>query len=241
MRIPELFIRISVAVLAAAAFSSALAAEPEILEPDVTGIPAMPRGRPAGYYQQEALSGLLAGSFDTPDTLSLLVIRVSFSDLDFTSPPHDSLYFANEMRHTWEYFRGASAGAFGLGWEIAAGVTTLSFEAAYYGDDDLWEERVVEILMEAVAKNDDKIDFSLFDAFALIHPGAGQETDFAGDSPWQLWSGFIDPVEMRAVLADTLGRPGIPTNDLVAGDTFYVDNVMVLPENASQDGLVFGS
>ena len=46
---------------------------------------------------------------------------------------------------------------------------------------------------------------------------------------------------MEAVLADTLGTPGVPTNDLVAGDTFYVDNVMVLPENASQDGLIFGS
>ena len=236
MRIPAFLIRISTAALAAAAFSGAFAAEP-----DVTGIPAMPRGNPAGVYQQMALSGLLAGSFGVSDTLELLVIRVSYADMDFTSPPHDSLYFANEMRHTWEYFRGASQGAFGLGWEIAAGVTTLSFDAAYYGDDDLWEERVSEILMEVVAKNDDVIDFSRYDAFALIHPGPGQETDFAGDSSWQLWSGFIDPAEMEAVLADTLGTPGVPTDDLVAGDTFYVDNVMVLPENASQDGLIFGS
>ena len=236
MRIPASVIRISTAAVAAAALSGALASEP-----DVTGIPAMPKGRPAGIYQQKALSGLLAGSFDTPDTLELLVIRVSFADMDFTSPPHDSLYFANELRHTWEYFRGASLGAFGLGWKIAAGVTTLSFDAAYYGDDDLWEERVSEILMEVVAKNDDEIDFSHYDAFALIHPGPGQETDFANNSPWQLWSGFIDPAEMEAVLADTLGTPGIPTDDLVAGDTFYVDNVMVLPENASQDGLIFGS
>jgi M6 family metalloprotease-like protein len=236
MRIPALLIRISVAAFAAALFSGAAAAELE-----ERGIPEMPRGNPAGLYQKEALSSLLAGSFDTPDTLRLLVIRVSFLDMDFTSPPHDSLYFANEMRHTWEYFRGASIGRFGLGWEIAAGVTELSFDAAYYGDDDLWEERVSEILMETVAKNDEVIDFSLFDAFALIHPGPGQETDFSGDSPWQLWSGFIDPMEMKAVLADTLGTPGIPTNDLVEGDTFYVDNVMVLPENASQDGLIFGS
>lgn len=250
MRIPALLIRISIAALAAALFSGAIASATwafapargaNASEPEVNGIPAMPRGNPAGFYQQEALSALLAGSFDTPDTLRLLVIRVSFPDMDFTSPPHDSLYFANELKHTWEYYRGASIGAFGLGWEIAAGVTELSFEAAYYGEDDVWEERVSEILMEAVAKNDDVIDFSLFDAFALIHPGAGQETDFSGDSPWQLWSGFIDPVEMEAVLADTLGTPGVPTNDLVAGDTFYVDNVMVLPENASQDGLVFGS
>ena len=210
-------------------------------EPDVSGMPAMPKGRPSGVYQQMALSRLSDGSFGVPDTLELLVIRVSYADLDFTAPPHDSLYFANEMRHTWEYFRGASNGAFGLGWDITTGVTTLTFDAAYYGDDDLWEERVSEILMEVVAKNDDVIDFSRYDAFALIHPGAGQETDFAGDSSWQLWSGFIDPAEMEAVLADTLGTPGVPTNDLVEGDTFYVDNVMVLPENASQDGLIFGS
>ncbi len=243
MRIPVSFIRITTAAIAAAAFYGALAPVQGAFAygPEMNSIPRMPKGRPAGVYQQQAISGLLAGSFDAPDTLELLVIRVAFSDMDFTSPPHDSLYFANEMRHTWEYFRGASIGAFGLGWKIAAGVTTLSFEAAYYGDDDLWEERVSEILMEVVAENDDEIDFSRFDAFAIIHPGAGQETDFSGDSPWQLWSGFIDPVEMDAVLADTLGTPGVPTNDLIAGDTFYVDNVMVLPENASQDGLTFGS
>lgn len=233
---PASVIRIFAAALAAATLSGAFAAEP-----DVAGIPAMPKGRPAGVYQQMALSGLLAGSFDAPDTLELLVIRVSYTDMDFTSPPHDSLYFANELRHTWEYFSGASLGAFGLGWEIAAGVTMLSFDAAYYGEDDLWEERVSEILMEAVAKNDDVIDFSRYDAFALIHPGPGQETDFIGDSSWQLWSGFIDPAEMEAVLADTLGTPGIPTNDMIGPYIFYVDNVMVLPENASQDGKVFGS
>ncbi len=236
MRLPVLLIRISAAALVAAAFSGAFAAEP-----NKARLPGMPKGHPTGVYQQQALSGLLAGSFDAPDTLRLLVIRVSYADMDFTSPPHDSLYFASELRHSWEYFRGASLGAFGLGWEIAAGVTMLSFEAAYYGDDDLWEERVSEMLMEAVAKNDDEIDFSQYDAFALLHPGAGQETDFAGNSSWQLWSGFIDPAEMEAVLADTLGTPGVPTNDLVEGDTFFVDNVMVLPETASQDGSVYGS
>jgi M6 family metalloprotease-like protein len=243
MRILLSVIRFTAASLAAAAIfgSSVYGQGAPAYEPDTNGIPAMPKGRPAGIYQQRALSSLAAGRFEALDTLEVLVIRVSFADLDFTSPPHDSLYFANELRHTWEYFRGASLGRFGLGWEIAAGVTTLSFNAAYYGKDDLWEERVSEILMEVVAKNDDEIDFSRFDAFALIHPGAGQETDFSGDSPWQLWSGFIDPEEMGAVLTDTLGTPGIPTNDLVEGETFYVDNVMVLPENASQDGLVFGS
>jgi M6 family metalloprotease-like protein len=240
MRIPVLLIRISAAILVAAA-SAGTPSGARAGDLDPYGIPAMPKGRPSGVYQRAALSRLSGALFEAPDTLDLLVVRVSYADLDFSSPPHDSLYFANEMRHTWEYYSGASNGAFGLGWEIAAGVTTLTFDAAYYGEDDLWEERVSEILMEVVARNDDVIDFSRYDAFALIHAGAGQETDFAGDSPWQLWSGFIDPSEMEEVLADTLGTPGVPTNDLVGGDTFYVDNVMVLPENASQDGMTFGS
>jgi M6 family metalloprotease-like protein len=236
MRIRASLIYISATVLAAAVFSSVASAGQ-----DTVDLPALPKGRPAGVYQREALAGLLSGTHGAPDTLDLLVIRVSYADMDFTSPPHDSIYFANELRHAWEYFKGASLGAFGLGWEISASVTELRFNADYYGEEDLWEERVSEMLMEAVEKNDDLIDFSRFDAFALIHPGPGQETDFAGDSPWQLWSGFIDPAEMEEVLADTLGTPGVPTNDRVAGDTFYVDNVMVLPENSSQDGLVFGS
>jgi len=33
----------------------------------------------------------------------------------------------------------------------------------------------------------------------------------------------------------------VPTGDLAGGETFYIDNVMVLPEDASQDGLVFGA
>ncbi|MDD3643847.1 MAG: hypothetical protein PHQ19_10335, partial [Candidatus Krumholzibacteria bacterium] len=181
------------------------------------------------------------GTFAPVDTLDLLVIRVSFADLGFDEAVHDSVYFVNELRHLREYFIGASGGIFGLGSELAAGVTELSFDAAYYGDEDLWEERVAEILIEVVAKNDGAIDFSRYDAFALIHAGAGQETDFSGNSSWQLWSGFIDPLEMAEALADTLGTPGIPTNDLAGADTFYIDNVMVLPEDASQDGLVFGS
>ena len=203
-------------------------------------IPAHPRSPSEGFYQEMSMARLAQAGSGPVDTLSMLVIRVEFSDLGF-SETYDSLYLANELRHLAEYYHGASAGRFGLGWEIAPGITELSFEAGYYGEDDIWEDRVAEMLIETVLDNDAGIDFSHFDAFALVHPGAGQETDFAGDSSWQLWSGFIDPVEMEETLADTLGTPGVPTGDLDGTDVFYVDNIMVLPEDASQDGMVFGS
>ena len=95
--------------------------------------------------------------------------------------------------------------------------------------------------MEVVEGLDPLIDFSGFDAVALIHAGSGQETDFNGDSPGQIWSGFLDPDEMAEALADTLGTPGVPTADSLHGRAFFVDNVIVWPEDASQDDQVFGS
>lgn len=220
---------------------TALSAAAEAREMPLEARAAPPRGQAGGLFQRQALERLAAGRFAPVDTLRLLAIRVSFADMDFSVPPHDSLYFANELRHVREYFKGASIGAFGFGWEIAPGVTELGFEAAYYGERGMWTKRVAEIMIEVVARNDTAIDFSRFNAFALIHPGAGRETDFLDDSPWQMWSGFVDPLELAAVLADTLGTPGVPTDDTLNGEIFYIDNVMVLPETASQDGITFGS
>ena len=100
---------------------------------------------------------------------------------------------------------------------------------------------MAELLIELVQKTDAAVDFSRYDAFAVIHAGAGQETDFNGDSKWQIASGFVNPGEMAEALEDTLGTPGVPTNDRVSGTAFPIDNLMVWPEEASQDGYTFGS
>ncbi len=192
-----------------------------------------------GYYQRESLEGLVSGSFEAVDSLKILVIRVSFSDLDFL-PYHDGDYFRNELRHMEEYFSGASLGRFTLDCLLADEVITLPFPEAYYGDNVPWDLRVPEILMTAVDSVDSFYDFSLVDGCAIIHSGQGRETDIFGDSQYQLWSGFIDPEDMEILLADTLGTPGVPTDD-GGGETFYIDNVMVLPEDAAQDGWFYGA
>ncbi|MCK4237466.1 MAG: hypothetical protein KAX38_10135, partial [Candidatus Krumholzibacteria bacterium] len=205
-----------------------------------------PRGRPLGTYQRGAFLDLLEGRFTCVDSLSLLAVRVSFSDRDFNADVgdtvvYDSLYFANELRHLEEYFLGASCSRFILSWELSPGIVKLDRPEGYYGEDGVWEERVVELLMEVVQATDSLIDYSLYDALAIIHAGTGQETDFNGDSPEQLWSGFVDPGEMEEILADTLGTPGVPTDDSLGGEPYYVDNMMVWPEKSSQDGFPFGS
>lgn len=206
----------------------------------------LPRGRSPGTYQRVILRRLLDDRFTPVDSLKLLVLRAEFTDRKFKLgpehvPPYDSLYYANELRHLVEYFLGASSSTFHLDWELAPGIVALSRPMGYYGENGVWDVRVTEMLMEVVEATDETIDFSRYEAFAIIHAGPGSETDINGDSPKQISSGFIDPIEMEEVLQDTLGTPGVPTNDTLNGEPFYVDNLMVWPEEASQDGRIFGA
>ncbi len=198
-----------------------------------------------GPFQRDAIRRLVGAAPAAVESLTVGVIRVSFPGLDFGTGidgvDHDSLYFENELRHVREYFAGASIGRFTLHTELQPDVFRLSRPESYYGEDDSWDVRISEMLMEVVGGLDSLVDFSRFDAIALIHAGSGQETDFNGDSPGQIWSGFIDPEEMAEVLADTLGTPGVPTADSLMGEPFFVDNIIVWPEEASQDGQIFGS
>jgi M6 family metalloprotease-like protein len=201
---------------------------------------SLPHRPAASSYQRSSLAKLLGGTTSPAESLSVIVFMVSFADEGFGSE-HDTMYYANELRHVREYFLGASRNIFSLRTTLYRSTVELSGTEAYYGDDDLWKERMAELLIELVEKTDAYVDFSRYDAFAIIHADAGQETDFNGDSEYQIASGFVDPDEMAEALKDTLGTPGVPTNDGAGGDTLFIDNLMVWPEEASQDGYTFGA
>jgi M6 family metalloprotease-like protein len=104
----------------------------------------------------------------------------------------------------------------------------------YYGRDTFEEERVVELAETLVGMADAAIDFAQYDHVFIIHAGAGQETDLAGDSRSQLWSSFYDAGDIDAAFPDTT-IAGLPTNDTRDGQPFLVDNFSIVPANASQD------
>lgn len=201
---------------------------------------ALPRARSVGPYQRASIERLLLGESVSVDSLDVIVFLVSFADTKINAD-HTMDYFENEMRHLAEYYLGASRNIFHMRTTIHPVTVELSGNEGYYGVDDLWKERMAELLIEIVQKTDAAVDFSQYDAFAVIHAGAGQETDFNGDSRYQISSGFVNPLEMAEALEDTLGTPGVPTGDLVGGAAFQIDNLMVWPEEASQDGYIFGS
>jgi mannose-1-phosphate guanylyltransferase/mannose-6-phosphate isomerase len=105
MRIPASIIRISsvaAAVLSVAATCVCARESGLQAEPGPGVVPAVPRGRPAGLYQERAFAALAGGRFEVPDTLRLLVVRVSYADMDFTrvgaenfrACPDDSIDYA---------------------------------------------------------------------------------------------------------------------------------------------------
>lgn len=201
---------------------------------------ALPRAHSALTYQRRAVESLLGGAPPVVDSLKTIVFLVSFEDRTFGAG-HGPAYFENELRHLREYYAGASNGKFFLTTDLDTTIVVLSGVEAYYGDNELWKERMAELLIELVQKTDSRVDFSRYDAFAMIHAGAGDETDFNGDSPEQVSSGFVDPEELAEALEDTLGTPGVATNDSVGGEPFQITSLMIWPEEASQDGYVFGS
>jgi M6 family metalloprotease-like protein len=214
--------------------------------------PAAPVARrELNRYQRERLSASLracvAAAPGSPDTLRVAVFQVQFTDSlmggqSGSNRPQvrDSTWFANELAHVSQYYRGASRGRFEVRPALDGTLYTLAHRMSYYGSDANEEKRVVELAAELIALVDDDVDFSQFDLVFIIHAGAGQETDVGADSPIQIWSSFYDRGDIRRALDDDKS-PGLPTNDTEGGDPYFVDNFAVVPSHASQDFATVGT
>ncbi len=181
------------------------------------------------------------------DTLRVIAIQVQFADSLMGGQPgsnrsalRDSTWFANELAHCEQYFRGASHARFHMDWTVAGRLYSLPQGMGYYGADSREEERVVELAQSVIDLADDDIDFSQYEHVFIIHAGAGQETDIGGDSPNQIWSSFYDRGDIRDAQDDD-DSPGLPTEDTLGGDAFFVDNFTVVPSHASQDFATVGT
>jgi M6 family metalloprotease-like protein len=210
--------------------------------------PALPvSNTELSVYQKRALERYLSGAAAVDDTLSIIGIQVQFTDSLMGGSGeggreelHDSTYFANELRHVAEYFRGASRGRLTIRWEVTNKAYGLPEEMGYYGNDELQDVRAVEMMESVIDSADADVDFSLYDTVMLIHAGAGQETDVADNSRVQLWSSFYSRGDIDAAFPDSTVY-GLPTNDERDGEPFLVDNFMLVPESSAQDDYTIGS
>jgi M6 family metalloprotease-like protein len=205
-----------------------------------------PAGASFNVYQQERLRSFLSGQVEPLDTLRVIALQVQFADSLMGGQPgsardelRDSTWFANEMRHLEQYYRGASRSRTEISWRVEGRLYNLPEPMGYYGDDDTEETRVVELAQTLIDSADADVDFSLYDTIFIIHAGAGQETDIGGDSREQIWSSFYDLADIQAA-ADSL-VPGLVTGDSLGGQPYYANNFCIVPESASQDYQTIGT
>jgi M6 family metalloprotease-like protein len=172
----------------------------------------------------------------TADSLAFVVLRVEFPDLAFgASPPadelHDRFYYEVQFGYVRQYFDAASKGRLKLGFDVAPVVAVAPLEAALYGNVAVYDSAMIELTRAAVAQNDADIDFASYDGVLVVHAGPGQESDIAGDSPTQIWSGFLDDRTFR----ESLSTPDSTIAGLPTLDGVLVTNVVILPEWQVQD------
>jgi len=203
--------------------------------------------RDLNNFQKERLASLTARQTrmvlpGSPDTLRVAVFQVQFTDSlmggqagSNRKAVRDSTWFANELGHMSQYFRGASRKHFEVVPTLDGTLYTLAHKMSYYGTDSDENTRVVDLAAEVIAKVDNQVDFSKFDHVLIIHAGAGQETDVGADSPNQIWSSFYDRSDIRRAQKDPASK-GIATNDGV-----FIDNFSIVPSDASQDFATVGT
>jgi M6 family metalloprotease-like protein len=170
-------------------------------------------------------------------THNVLAIRVAFADtpIDSSTAYYDRLlFFMNQ------YWSQASGGLHVLNATLVDSVFTLPHPMSYYGDDALFQQRLVYMVRDLVAVADPVVDFRNQELI-LFHAGLGQEADVLDNSREQIWSAFVTHEDFDAVLPDSSGLSGIPTNDEISpGVPWRVKDVTELPEAESQDGYIFG-
>lgn len=224
-------------------------AAPRGLTPALNAVerPGHTRGKALNMYQRARLTSYLSGAAAAnPDTLRVIAFQVQFTDTlmggqpGSNRPPRDSLWFANELQHMADYFDGASRGHLEMPWELDGVLYTMPNGMGYYGNDQTEEIRVVELANTVIEMSDDVIDFSRYDHVFIIHAGAGQETDIGGDSRDQIWSSFYDQSDIDSAFPDSM-IAGLPTNDSLNGEPYFVDNFSIVPSDGSQDFLTIGT
>lgn len=173
----------------------------------------------------------------------ILVLLADFPDQEFDlvadypdSLAHDAAYFERLFFHVASYFRDASYGIYEISQEnflIWEQVFTLPQDMSYYGDDEYWTERIAEFAVDLVMLADPDIDFTQYDAFFVVHAGAGQEADITGNNEEELWSTFLTRRSLQAGLdPENDDFPGIWCNDGI-----YLTEFVICPEAEWQPDL----
>ena len=158
--------------------------------------------------------------------------------LSLGKPPHDQLFYNKHLRALKNYYLAASLGEFELEYDIFPAYTkgkisayTLPRKMEYYYPYDGSQELVISRFEEyftdvfTTADEDESIDFSQYEHFAIIHAGSDWQHDIIGDTPHDIPSFFIKIGDGKEVEVD---------NGAVT-----IEHACNIPETITQDIEIF--
>lgn len=185
-------------------FSSTIFAAPHITR----SVPE-PREYPGRTLQERFAPAMLQGrqaaapiSYTSPQNVRVLFLRVEFQpglDPKATGSGawNEALYRYNNDPDYWvnqaktrfpEYWSEVSYGLLTVAIDVSPKVYLLPNTMTHYagGTAVPLENLIYDSITTAVT--DTTLDFSLYDGVFIIHAGVGQETDYQGTTPNDLWS-----------------------------------------------------
>ncbi|MBN1479963.1 T9SS C-terminal target domain-containing protein [candidate division KSB1 bacterium] len=199
-----------------------------------------------------------------PMTIKILALRAQFvrdslktttgdghfdlsdeSDYKIDGPPHNRTYFEHQLLALHNYFYTVSKGQLGLEYQVYPPAEDAAYQMpndmVYYSgeeDEEKQKQRWAELLRDAIeAAKADNPGFANYDAFIIFHAGVGNDFDFDfNETPFDIQSAFID----FATLQETLGQNETNYRGIPAGDNFYIQEGIILPEQQSQKGIDLG-
>jgi len=213
------------------------------------------------YSLPKSKNGLPVIAASQADTLRVLVLKVEFQTEDADDPtttgngnfdlrtlndfrteeghefdpaPHNNAYFDAHMEALHRYWWYVSDFQIRLNWDIYPHADTIAYrlpnQMSYYGSEGPWTnviERLLNFVHDAATLVDStspEINFAQYQSIIIFHAGADQQNNFAfiEDTPNDFWTGFLW------------------TEDSISVDSgsYYISEVMIMPETASQDNRV---
>lgn len=184
------------------------------------------------------------------NSIKIIVLKTEFQidDNPFTSgngkmdlntdPPHNQEFFENKFKKAEKYFETVSNNRFSLEYTIMPNDDTLCYKmpntTGYYGSEEDWETRLVELFRDAVLTADSvsNINWNEYESVVVLYAGPPDATDIFGDSPEDISTAYIPTRD----LIDYLGysEQGIPVSN------GYVKHGSLLSEDPSQDTYLLG-
>lgn len=169
---------------------------------------------------------------DDPQTTGngkFLTAADSLYPISVGKPPHDRNYFELQIAGLRTYYNSVSFGEYNLDFTVMPpdSTYTLPHEMSYYHpnttDGELKLERFEEYFHDVITTvdKDQRVVFSNYDHFMVIHAGSEWQHDVLGDTPSDLPSFFL--------------RIGTGKEEWVDDSTYVVTHFCNVPEMTSQD------